>query len=475
MGTFDVVVLGAGSAGEWVAKSLADAGRCVALVEALRVGGECPYVACMPSKALLRSAQVRRLVTRTAELGATSAVLDPGDDGSAFAAAVHRRDAIAHHRDDTPKADDVRAAGVTLLRGRGRVSRPGTIGVGDGAGDEGEHRWTELVISTGSTPVHPGIEGLHTVPTWTSDQALSSTDRPASLAVLGGGPVGCELAQAYGRLGVRVILVEAAARLLAREEPSVSAALAGVLAADGIDLHLGTKLARAEPQAGGARLTLSPADAGGTTRSRDSTVVVDRVLVAVGRAPATAGIGLESLGISPGRAGALDTDEHCRVVGQDHVWAAGDVTGIAPFTHTANYQARVIIANLTGTPASADYRAIPRAVYTDPPVAAVGMTPAEAAEAGIEVLTAGMDMGQTARSATDGETAGRLVLTADRRGGTLVGAAAVGAHADEWIGEATIAIRAEVPLAVLADVVHAFPTFGEVYEPPLRDLAARLA
>lgn len=492
MGAFDVVVLGGGSAGEWVAKGLAGTGRSVALVEAQRVGGECPYVACMPSKAMLRSARVRHLISRAGELGAASARPDPGDHDLAYAAAARRRDVIAGRRDDTAAADGVRHAGVTLIRGRGRVHGTGVITVYDPAGHEVEHTWTDLVISTGATPVRPRIPGLATVSTWTSDQALSSSHRPGSLAVLGGGPVGCELAQAYCRFGVQVILVEAAERLLAREEPSISAALASSLAADGIDLRLGTEVTRAAPHASRARLTLSAASRGGEDPSAgarergpdgrdrgpvtgaERTVMVDQVLIAVGRAPATAGIGLESLGIRPARSG-LETDQRCRVVGQDHVWAAGDVTGIAPFTHTANYQARVITANLTGTPARADYRAIPRTVYTDPPVASVGLTLAQASQADLEILTAEMDLGQTARSATEGESAGRLVLVADHRRGTLVGAAAIGAHADEWIGEATIAIRAEVPLAVLADVVHAFPTFSEVYEPPLRELAARMA
>jgi len=461
MDTFDVVVIGAGSAGESIATSLAEEGRSVALVETLRVGGECPYVACMPSKAMLRSAQARDEARSLAEVAGASVSPTLDDDDLAFRAAVERRDRVAEHRDDSSAADAAEQTGITLVRGRGKLTRPGVVEV------EGrELTWTDLVLATGSQPVTPPIEGLYRVPTWTSDQALSAQDRPASLVIMGGGPVGCELAQLHVRFGVRVTLVEAGPQVAGKEEPSIAGLLARVLRDDGVDVRLGVEVQRAElTEAGLARVHLSDG----------STVEAERVLVAVGRKPTTEGLGLDVLGIEPEDSGALAVDAHCRIVGQQHVWAAGDVTDTAPFTHTANYQARVVSDNLLGRERTADYRAVPRAVYTEPAVASVGMTEEEAREQGIDAVTAVMDLSEVARSASEGGAGGRLVLTADRDAGVLIGAAALGPRADEWLSEATLAIRAKVPLAVLADVIHAFPTFGEAYEPPLRELAAKVA
>lgn len=202
-------------------------------------------------------------------------------------------------------------------------------------------------------------------------------------------------------------------------------------------------------------------------------IQAERLIVAVGRSPATAGLGLGTLGISPADDGSLTVDASCRVRGQAHVWAAGDVTGIAPYTHGANYQARVVTENLLGGSRAADYRAIPRVVYTDPPMASVGQTPAEAAAAGMDVITATTDLAEMARNNTEGAAGGLLMLVADRGRGVLIGAAGLGPGADDWISEASVAIRASVPLTVLADVVHPFPTFAQGYETPFRDLAAR--
>ena len=453
MDRFDVVVLGAGSAGEQIAHELVQHGRSVAVVEAGRVGGECPYVACMPSKAMLRSATVRHGAQDLAELGA---LVELGDGTTGYREAARRRDEIAEHRDDATAAHELEAAGVVLVRGRGRVTAPGVVTVG-----ERELGYRDLVISTGSRADLPPIPGLDAAPTWTSDQALAAAERPASLLVLGGGAVGCELAQVHARFGTRVIVVESGNQLLGREEQSIARLLEQVLREDGVDVRLGIELERAEAADGGALCVLSDG----------SRTQVERVLVATGRTPWTQDLGLELLGVEPGDKGELVVDDRCRVT--EGVWAAGDVTAVAPYTHTANYQARVVAANLLGQTRTADYRAIPRAVYTDPPVASVGMDAGTAEEQGISAQTAAMDLREVARTTTEGTGGGRLVLTA--ADGVLIGAAAIGPHADEWLSEATLAIRARIPLAVLADVVHAFPTFGEAYEPPLRALERRFA
>jgi dihydrolipoamide dehydrogenase len=241
--------------------------------------------------------------------------------------------------------------------------------------------------------------------------------------------------------------------------------MAGVLRDGGVDVRLGAAVKAAEPAAGGATRILF---------GDGPPLEVERLILAAGRKPVTAGLGLDRLGIEPDGKGALAVDAHCRVEGQQHVWAAGDVTGIAPYTHGADYQGLVITENLLGRERRADYRAMPRVVYTHPPMASVGLTEAQARETGIDVVTATMDLSHLVRNNTDSASGGTLILVADRARGTLAGAAGLGPGADEWISEASLAIRAEVPIAVLADVVHPFPTYAQAYEQPFRDLAAKV-
>ncbi|TDE17848.1 NAD(P)/FAD-dependent oxidoreductase [Actinomadura sp. 6K520] len=437
------MVLGGGTAGELVASGLARAGRDVALVESHLVGGVSPYFACVPSKSLLLSA--RR--------------------GETWEAALARRDALAGCRRDDPAVARMAEAGVTVLRGRGRVTGPGRIEV-----DGTAHGFDDLVVCTGGEPVIPAVDGLADVPLWTSDEALSVPDLPRRLAILGGGPVGCELAQVYASFGSQVSLVEASGRLLTAEAPFAGEVLADALRRTGVDLRLGAAVGHAGRKDTGLRLWLSD---GGT-------IDADRVLVAAGRRPRVAGLGLENLGVAVTPGHGVPVDETCRVPCEADgawaggVWAAGDVTGIAAATHAARYQARVVLSNLLGRRRETDYRAIPRVVYTTPTVYSVGISPVQAAELGIDLRTAGYDLAATVRAAVEADERGRVELYADRSRGLLVGAAAAGLNAEEWMSEITLAIRAETPLSMLTDVVHAFPTYGESVEAPLRELAADL-
>jgi pyruvate/2-oxoglutarate dehydrogenase complex dihydrolipoamide dehydrogenase (E3) component len=461
MDTYDVLILGGGSAGEYTAALTAAAGKRVALLEERLVGGECPYFACMPSKAMLAAAELRQSIRRTAvKAGAVSRPVVLDDDREAYAAAVARRDVVAEHRDDSSAVQRLQALGVHVIKARGRIEAPGVL-----SADRLRLGWRDLVIASGTRPREARIPGLDTVTVWNSEQFYSRDELPARAAVIGGGAVGCEIAQVLNRFGCRVTLVQHSRQLLSREEPAVADALADALREDGVDVWLDADVAAIAPDSGGARLVF-----------RDSrSVAVERVVVAIGMRANTDGIGLEHLSIEPDWRGYLPVDDHCRVAGRPNVWGAGDVTGLAAYTHTANYHARTIAANLLGRDTRADHRAIPRGVYTEPAVASVGLTSTAARSQGYEVAVATFPLGRTARAAVRGDPAGILVLIADRRERVLLGAAAVGSHVEEIIGEAALAIRAQVPLEVLADVVHPFPTYTEAYEPPFRELLQGVA
>jgi pyruvate/2-oxoglutarate dehydrogenase complex dihydrolipoamide dehydrogenase (E3) component len=437
MGDFNVVVLGGGTAGVHVATQVARGGKSVALVEAGLVGGESPYLACLPSKSLLLSAA----------------------RGESWEHAVSRRTEVTGGLDDSAATARVTEAGAEVIRGVGRITGPGTVEVAPlGLGEAITLNYEDLVITAGSEPVAPPIEGLADIPAWTTAEALCSPDLPRRLIVLGGGPAGCELAQVYASFGSQVTLIEAQDRLLPDEPAFTGEILAAALRRAGADISLGSPAAKAERTPDG--LTLALADG---TR-----IDANRLLLATGRRPRLVGLGLDTLGVTVEPGAALPTTTRCQVAGAGgHVWAAGDVTGVG-YTHAGRYQAGIVAVNITGEQREADYSAIPRTVLTTPAVFAVGVVPASEGEA----WTAGAGLAATARARLDGDDHGRLELYADPRTGALVGAAAVGPDAASWMAEVTLAIRAKIPVGILADVVHAFPSYGEALEAALRELAA---
>jgi pyruvate/2-oxoglutarate dehydrogenase complex dihydrolipoamide dehydrogenase (E3) component len=436
MGAFDVVVLGGGTAGARVATQVSAGGRSVALVEAGLIGGESAYLACVPSNSLLISA----------------------GRGEAWADAVARRDEVTGGLDDSAPARRLADAGVTVIRGTARITGPGTVEVSADSSRLANGRanvsltYADLVIATGCEPVAPPIEGLSDIPTWTTAEGLCSPDLPRRLIVLGGGPAGCELTQIYAAFGSHVTLVEAEDRLLPAEPAFAGEILAVALRRAGAEIYLGSPATKAERTPGGLTLALD-----------DGTRIdADRLLLASGRRPRLGGLGLETLGLEVAPGAALPTTTSCRVSGATgRVWAAGDVTGVT-HSHAGRYQAGVVADNILGVRREADYRAIPRCVFTTPSVFSVG-------ERGSSAVRA--DLGATTRARLGQDDLGRLELYADAESGLLTGAVAVGPDAATWMAEVTLAIRAKVPVSVLADAVHAFPTYGEALETAFRELA----
>ncbi len=435
---FDVAILGAGPAGEHAAYALVDAGRRVLLIERELIGGECSNWACIPTKTLLRPAEVRAESERAAGV-------QPADLN--WPALARYRDYMTSAGDDSRRVKGYEDKGVTVIKGDGRLAGPGSLEVGGQrfAADS-------ILICTGSDPVIPPIEGLEQAGFWTNREATAMQELPASAVVIGGGPVGIELAQFMHRFGTQVTVVQGAQRLADREDERVSELLTETLRADGIEVRTGVHAQRVDLE-GDARVV----------RLDDgSTVHGERVVVAVGRRPRSAGIGLEKIGLAPGPRG-VPIDEHCRVA--DGVWAAGDCTGQMLFTHLAKYQARIALAAIGGQPRRADYRAIPRVIFTDPEVAGVGLTEAQAHEAGLDVAVARIELASSiARPSTyEQDPRGELSVVLDRERRVLVGAWAVAPLASEWIHQAVLAIRAEVPLEVLLDTVAQFPSYSEAY------------
>jgi pyruvate/2-oxoglutarate dehydrogenase complex dihydrolipoamide dehydrogenase (E3) component len=432
---FDAIVIGSGSGGRAVAGRLADSGLHVAMVEADRVGGECPYWACMPAKALLRAPEA---VAAARRIPGVAASIESVDEVIRF------REKVVAGRDDAKKVDRYTARGVSIVRGRGRLDGPGRVDV-----DGRTLSAPRIVIATGSAPVIPPIEGLDASDYWTNREAMETFRIPESAAILGGGPVGVEIGQAFARLGARVTIIEQGARILPDEAPEIGDLLGRYFRAEGIDLVLGGEVIGVARQGLGTRVVIGGHD----------TRLVERVIVATGRRPRVDDIGLESVGIVPGDTG-IEVDERCRAAAG--IWAVGDVTGVGQFTHVASYQGRIVCGDILGETVTADYSAVPRSVFCDPEVAAVGMTAVEARAAGIDTAVASVPVGNLERARTYGRgIEGIIGVIADRHAGVLVGAHGVGPLASEWMGMAVVAIRARVPVSVLREVIAQFPTFSE--------------
>jgi len=446
-GRYDAVVIGAGPGGNGAAGRLADEGLRVAMVEAELVGGECPFWACIPSKALLRPVEA---------VGESNHVAGVEARVASTEAVLAYRDYMNSGLDDTGKAKAFGDRGVEVVRGRGRLDGPGRVAVGDRVLES-----DRVILATGTVSRIPDIEGLEQAGYWTNREATSMSEVPESAVVLGGGPVGIELAQAMSRLGASVTLVHSPDRLLAREEPAVGDMLAPLLSEEGIELRLGERAVAVEGGSDGrSKVRL---DGGGEVSGH-------RILVAIGREPRTTDLGLETVGIEPGRRG-IEVDERCRAA--DGVYAIGDVTGVAPFTHVASYQARIACADILGSPRPADYKAIPRVVFCDPEVACVGLTEEQAREQGVDAVTAASDLTAIDRTETYGRgLTGGFGVIADPRRDVLVGAWAVGPLAGEWIHQAVMAVKAEVALPVLRDSVSQFPTFSEIFRATVEKLPA---
>jgi pyruvate/2-oxoglutarate dehydrogenase complex dihydrolipoamide dehydrogenase (E3) component len=411
------------------------------MVERALVGGECTFWACMPSKTLLRAPEL--LAAARQAPGAAEAVSGALDLERIF----WWRDQVVEGYDDEGHGTWLADRDTALVRGDATVAAPGVLQV------EGRDvPYDKLVIATGSRPVLPQVEGIADVPHWTTADATAAREVPESLVVVGGGASGVELAQLYRRLGAEVTIVQRS-RLLTKMAEEASVLLQERLEEEGIRVRCGAGVARVDAARGDTSVTLDDGE----------TIACKRLLIAAGRTPTVAGLGLERIGVEVGTQG-IGVDEY--LAAAEDVWAIGDVTGISLFTHVAKYQARIAAANVVGQRRAADYRAVPAVVFTDPQVAQVGEVDGDG------LVSASWDVNRTSRSSTyeRPKRTGFVKLVADAQRRVLVGAVAVGPEAGEWLQQATLAIRAEVPIDVLRDTIQPFPTFSEAISFAARDL-----
>lgn len=449
---FDAIVIGMGPAGEAVAGDLADAGLSVLGIDRKLVGGECPYWGCIPSKMMIRAADLLAEGRRIDGVAGTATVTPDWEP-----VARRIRDEATDDWDDRVAVERFEGKGGTFVRGEGRIVAPSAVAVGDRTFNAGR----AIVLATGTEPAIPPIPGLAEVPYWTNRDVVEAKELPSSLLVLGGGAIGVELAQALGRFGVRVTVVEALDRLLPLETPAAGEVIARVFADEGIEVLTGVTVERVERE--GARIAARLADG--------RTVAAAQLLVATGRRTDLPRLGVTAIGVDDSQR-FVPVDDALRV--SEGVWAVGDLTGKGAFTHVGTYQARIATADILGRPHErADYRALPRVTFTDPEVGAVGLTPQAARDAGFDVRVGVTQTPHTARGwIHKAGNDGFIELVEDRARGVLVGATAAGPDGGEVLGLLTLAVHADVPVERLRQMMYAYPTFHRGVEDALRDLIA---